>query len=234
MQASTPSIAPHTQTSEPPKLQKDLLSNQAADVLREYIAEGRLEPGARLVERQLAEMLGISRAPVRDALMQLEREGLVVSNGGGRRVITLDPRDLFELFMVRLALEKLAVELAMDNTSQNDGTELSARLEDMRRAYAARDIKSFRDSDIALHRTIWTQAGNRRLLMALENLIGPLYLSMFNSRNALRYAWDSIMQEHEDLMRCVQSGDKEAAIESVERHLRGSFDHLTRSFGDFD
>ncbi len=114
------SIAPMLTISAdlPVKLERTLLKSQVADLLRSQIINGHIPPGTPLVERGLAEALRISRVPVRDALLELEKEGLVVCTATNRRsVIRLSKRDIHELYEVRLQLEVLAVEQAARNTS---------------------------------------------------------------------------------------------------------------------
>ncbi len=92
------------------------LKDQVNDLLRDMIISGRFPPGTKLIEREIADYLGVSRAPVRDALLQLEKGRLWLSiNRNGRYVIELSERDIRELYQVRNALEKLAVELATQN-----------------------------------------------------------------------------------------------------------------------
>ena len=76
------------------KLDRTSLKNQSTELLRNAIVSGRIPPGTKLVERELADLLGMSRMPARDALMDLEREGLVVSKSNGRYVIELSKEDV--------------------------------------------------------------------------------------------------------------------------------------------
>jgi DNA-binding GntR family transcriptional regulator len=200
-----------------PKLVRNSLKEQTIDRLRDDIVRARIPPGTALVEREVAEELAISRAPVRDALMELEREGLVESRGNRRYVIQLCEEDVRELYQVRRALETLAVRLATRNTCPENCAALLAGVRVMREAVANRDIADHVGADMQMHRLIWEQAENRHLFRMLTSMFGPIL--MFVSNNAEAYDWGETLTLHEDLVACVNSGDEEAAVESIERHI---------------
>lgn len=205
---------------ETPKLKRTFLKDQVVDLLRDRMIYGDIEPGARLSEKHLANTLGVSRMPVRDALLELEREGLVVSTPGGRRLVELTERDVIDLYTVRLALEGTAVELAAHHRSKENQDALLARLEQMRDAVGAADAGSYVRSDIEIHRLIWTQAENEYLLKALDSIMSPLL--MFQARAAERFDWNETLQLHEDLVGCIGAGNVPAAQRSIELHLQNS------------
>src|SRR3954464_8265038 len=110
------------------RLDRNSLKDQSTELLRTYIIGGRIPPGTKLAERELADLLGISRMPARDALMDLEREGLVVSKPNGRYVIEVSQQDVQNLLQVRLELERLAVTLAAQHTSSANRAALETNL----------------------------------------------------------------------------------------------------------
>ena len=114
------------------RLGRVFLKDQVNELLRDMIISGRFPPGTKLIEREVADNLGVSRAPVRDALLQLEREGLLVSKPNGRYVIELTEHDIRELYQVRNALEKLAVELVTQNIRGEQVVKLQHVLTDMK------------------------------------------------------------------------------------------------------
>ena len=201
-------------------LERTSLSEQATDILRDRIINGLLRPGTRLVERRLAKMLGVSGAPVREALIRLEKEGLVVSSGRTRHVVELSKRDVVELAELRTYLEKLAVDLAVRNTNEENRAQLLSKLEELRQACVAGDAATARRRDMELHRLIWKQSGNHHLLNALTNIaspsfmLGPVFLGV-------EMYLDQWMSEHEELAHAVVSGDRATAIKNIEEHLRG-------------
>lgn len=210
------------------KLQRLNLKDQAADVLRDQIISGQIPTGSKLVEREVADLLGISRAPARDALMQLEKEGLVISKSDARYVIELTERDIRELHAVRLVLERLAVELATRNTNPRNRAAQLATLKLMAEAITNRDRAAFARADVEGHTLIWEQADNIHLKNTLHSMIGPIFMFMANS--AEFYDWEETYDLHRDLVECINSGDLAAAQSSIERHLQNSCE---RSVGVF-
>lgn len=202
------------------KLLRVSLKDQAADVLRDQIISGEILPGSKLVEREVAELLGISRAPARDALMQLEKEGLVVSKLDARYVIELTERDIRELHAIRLVLERLAVDLAAQNTNARNRAAQNAMLKKMEDSIANRDAGAFARADVEGHTLVWEQAGNLHLKNTLHSMIGPIFMFMANS--AEYYDWNETLELHRDLVKCINAGDREAAQASIERHLQNS------------
>jgi len=199
------------------KVERSLLKDQVADLLHDRILTGDLQQGTKVVERELAELLGVSRVPVRDALMQLEAEGLVVSRPSGRYVIELTKRDVRELYQIRVVLEKLAVSLVIEKNSPEDCEVLVERLEDMRRAVVQQDTPAYVRCDVEIHRQIWDLSDNHHLKRIFDSMIGPIFI--FISDHARVYDWGVTLSLHEDLVSSILAGDVEAAYESVERHM---------------
>ncbi len=209
-----------------PRLARSLLKDQTIELLRDYIVSGRVPPGTKLVEREVAELLGVSRAPVRDALMELENEGLIVTRSNGRYVIELTEQDVRELYQVRLALERLAVQLASERRSAENCEHLTQALVDMREAIARHDRSGHVDADVEMHRLIWRQSGNKHLLRMLSSMIGPVF--MFVANNADAYDWQETLCLHEDLTECINAGNAPAAVQSIERHLDNALQRSLR------
>lgn len=211
------------------KVERTLLKSQVVELLRAQIVFGRLPPGTSLVERELAEALRISRVPVRDALQELEKEGLVVSTATNRRsVIRLGERDIRELYAVRLRLEELAVELAARSSTPAQQSELTGALAAMERALVNHDVVAFPRADVDLHRTLWRLAGNRHLEKLLQAMAGQLF--MFASMHTQLFDWEEAVDLHRDLVAQVNAGDPAAARASIGRHMQNSLDRALRSF----
>ncbi len=210
------------------KLQRLSLKDQAADILRDRIICGQIPTGTKLVEREVADLLGVSRAPARDALMQLEKEGLVVSKLDARYVIELTERDIRELHAVRLELERLAIDLATQNTNSAYKVAQNQTLKLMEDAIKSGDNIAFARADVKGHTLIWEQSQNAHLKNTLHSMIGPIFMFMANS--AELYNWEETFELHTDLVRCINLGDCEAARASIERHMKNSCE---RSLGVF-
>jgi DNA-binding GntR family transcriptional regulator len=198
-------------------LERNLLVDRITGLLWDHIVHGRIRPGTRLVERQLADELGISRVPVREALIQLEKEGLIVSRPNGRYVIELSEGKINKLYAVRRVLERLAVELATQNTSPEYANALENKMQEMREAVARQDLSAFTRNDFEIHSSIWRQANNPYLLDVLRTLTGPIY--MFIADNAAQFGWEETLELHENLINCINSGNTQAAIDAIGLHM---------------
>jgi len=210
-------------------LQRTLLKAQIVERLRSRIIYGQIAPGTALVERELAEALHCSRLPVREALLELEKEGLVVSTASNRRcVIELTARDIVELYEVRLRLETLAVERAAQHSSPANQAQLNAALSAMAHAYRDHDATAFPRADVNLHLTIWRQAENRHLLNLLQTMAGQLF--MFAAKHTQLYAWEEVVDLHRDLVARINVGDVAAASSSIAHHMQNSLDRALRAF----
>jgi DNA-binding GntR family transcriptional regulator len=221
------------------QLDRSSLKDQSTELLRSYIVGGRIPPGTKLVERELAELLGVSRMPARDALMDLEREGLVISRPNGRYVIDPDRAVVQQLFQVRMALESLAVEQATRNASPENCTALQLSLERMRAAIQRNDRDAYVQSDLAAHQLIWEQAANPYLVKMLNSILGPIFM-FISSHTEYQPDWNETLQLHEELTRYICAGQVEHAVQSIRAQLVNSlrlslqvFDRNESPSGDY-
>lgn len=149
------------------------LAQTAASRLRSEIVSGELPSGSRLAEAAVAQRLGVSRVPVREALVLLEREGLVEFTPTGRACVKeLSPRDFEELYVLRLALEPVASRLAAPSLKADPGR-LEKNLAATRRARSLREVTTL---DLEFHEIILEASGHRRLLTLWRALRGELEL----------------------------------------------------------
>jgi DNA-binding GntR family transcriptional regulator len=193
--------------------------------LRGEILSGRTDPGERLVEEQLTRRLGISRAPLREALRLLAEQGLVEHvPRRGVRVATLSDRDVQELYAIRDLLERHAVESALPVTEADLG-ELGSALESMRLAAAADDRLEVAHAHRCFHVAVVGLGGNRQLTALYESILVKLQLYMaINLRREAELAQPSDgVHRHERLLEAVRAGD-------VERLLATLADHGARSY----
>jgi|HigsolmetaAR202D_1030399.scaffolds.fasta_scaffold00538_24 Transcriptional regulators len=210
-------------------IKRTLLKVQIVELLRSRIIFGQIPPGTPLVERELAEMLHCSRLPVREALQELEKEGLVTSTNGNRRyVIELTAKDIVELYEVRLRLELLAVELAARNTNPEHQAQLNQALAAMEEAYRSHDDSAFPRADVNLHLAIWQQAGNSHLNKLLQSMAGQLF--MFAAKHSQIFAWEEVVDLHRDLIEHINAGDVANACKSIERHTQNSLERALKAF----
>lgn len=204
------------------KLERNLLKDLAADALRDYISTGQIPEGTKLTERELSQMLGISRMPVHDALLILETEGLIERRQGARYVITLSEDDVRDLHIARKALEKEAVILAANNINPENRSQLLARLDDFEKAMAAGERHLTAKYDMALHHVVWQQANNKYILELLQSLMGVIFIinDRLKVRN-IKFALDPD-NEHRKIVESVIRGDAVGAGALMQVHLESS------------
>lgn len=211
------------------RLERNSLKEQSTELLRNYIISGRIPPGTKLAERELADLLGVSRMPARDALMDLEREGLVVSRPNGRYVIELHAEAIEQLFEIRLVLERLAVRAAATNHSAQNCADLRANLAQMADAIAHNDRNGYARADLEAHQLIWHQANNPYLLKMLNSIVGPIFM-FIASQPDFQTNWQETLQLHQDLADAICAGDVERAVRSIEAQMQNSIDLSYRVF----
>lgn len=212
-----------------PIVERTSLKDQTTDLLREMIVSGKIKPGSRVTERDVADWLNISRMPAREALMALERQGLIETKSGGRFVIELDEQDIRHLYQLRISLEKLAVELTIGNISQANLDILEAKLAEMRLAIAVGDVPKYTASDLDMHQLIWQQAGNPYLFAMLSSMIGPIFMFIASQARMIE-DWHESLRLHEQLVGMIAAKDLPAAIQSIELHIRHSLDLSLTAF----
>lgn len=217
---------------KPFSVKRSLLKDQITDLLRESILIGKIPQGTRMIERDIAEMLGVSRVPVRDALLLLEAEGLIETTSIGRQVIILSEEDIIQLNMVRKSLEKLAVSLFIEHASKDHLREVEELLGKMTKAYQQRDVIAFVATDIAAHRFIWHHTGNYHLERILNSLEGPI--SIVVSNHATKFDWKKTMSLHEDLVQCLIKRDQESALHSMDEHMKDSLERSLMNIREYE
>ena len=199
-----------------------------ADRLREEILDGRLAAGARLVETELATRFGVSRGPVRDALADLSRAGLVLDMPRrGTFVASLREQDLAEVYEIRRALEEAAVRMAITRADADDLAEMDLLLAATEAAYHAGPLPAAWEADMAFHRIYCRMAGNDRLLALFDNLASQTVLLM---RTALAehasLAWTPPVAVHRHIADAIRARDVGAAVRAVADHYQYTEDRL--------
>ena len=212
-------------------LGRTLLSESAAETLRSYISSGRIPEGTKITEREISTLLGISRAPAREALKILESEGLVIVRPGGRRyVVTLTEKDVRDLHVLRCHLETLAVGLAAHAVGEEDRRTMSARMADLEKAAASGDPNEWTRGDLALHRSIWQASGNAYLLKILDSVLGAIFILADRDKTRRDRDVSLDLQHHRDLIELVSAGKAEQARDEMERHLTRSLHYTLETF----
>ena len=217
------------------RLDRSLLKDRAAEMLREYISGGQIPEGTKLTEREVSRLLGISRMPARDALMILESEGLVEARADGRYVIELSEKDVRDLLILRRTLEGLAARLAAEHLSAEgpcaEGRELlQARMAELAAAAEEGDLAACTRCDMALHEAIWRQADNPHLLRVLDAVLGAIFVLCDRVRVRSPFDAETVIAEHRQIVERIVGGDGEGAAQAMEAHLRSAHDASMRIF----
>lgn len=206
-------------------LSRTVLREQVTDLLLNRILDGEYEPGDRLVETRIARELGISQAPVREALRDLEQLGCIIHEPyRGCSVRRFSVEDLLEAFPVRSALEELAVGWAADRITDEELTQLEACIERMREAGRAGDAQTASRADVNFHSTI-VAASRNRVLAAQWRQLQPYprtFLSVMLPEQDLLVLAD----RHVPILEALRAREPEAAAESMRRHLEEAADKL--------
>jgi DNA-binding GntR family transcriptional regulator len=208
------------------------LGEDVAERLREAILNGELSPGQHLREEELGERLQVSRGPVRDAFVLLERDGLVRSSRHrGVSVVELTRNDLQEIYTLRSALEPLAITLAIQRGSTSDLADMDASVAEMSSAFSRRITE--RDAarlDVQFHDTIYQAAHHQRLWSAWEQIRLPTYWFLL-SRNVASPDWrDATVSGHADIARVIRTGDENLAAETIRAHITFAYERILQSY----
>lgn len=189
------------------------------NTLRQSILIGELKPGERLMEIHLANRLGVSRTPIREAIHKLEREGLVtITPRRGAEVAQITEKSMNDVLEVRQALDALCVELACDRITEEGTEALRKACDDFEQCVNTGDSKRIAQADVALHDIIVQATGNQRLIQLVNNLSEQMY------RYRFEYIKDSsqhqtLVNEHRIIYQSIVRKDKETAAAAARTHI---------------
>ncbi|MBE6093016.1 MAG: GntR family transcriptional regulator [Selenomonas ruminantium] len=198
------------------------LREVVCESLREAIRSGVLKPGERIMEIQLAEELGVSRTPVREAIRKLELEGYVVMMPRrGTYVASMSIRDINEIFEIRTALESLSNGLAADHITDDELEHLQRLLVIIGGYIKEGNIEKIVETDIEFHDLLYHAARNERLVGIISNLRDQL--TRFRTLS-MSYPGrlEETLEEHRLIVDAIASGDRKAASRAAERHMENS------------
>lgn len=211
---------------------KRSLAEDVVDRLREAIYKGQLAPSERLREEILASFLGLSRGPVREALAQLEREGLVIRHPNRSvTVARLSIEDLDEVYSLRLALEQLAVKNAIKGADAAYFDQMQAVVGQMQ-ACLERGITTQEAAhlDVRFHELIFEASQHRRLLSVWSTLRPQIHVFLL-SRNVVNQDFRAVLVAgHQELLDVIRLRDETRALEVLNRHLMASYERVLKSY----
>ncbi len=198
------------------------LCDEVTQRIREAIYQGVLPPDTPLVERDLAESLGVSRVPIREAIQTLVEEGMVKKYPRrGAFVYALSREEIEEIGSLRTVLEQFAVERVLSRWDRDKETRLRTLLEAMREAAQRGQVRQVSDLDAEFHRALWQMADHGMLLEVASGLYGRLRRFLYEVTGSLS---DSELQAHVDdhfqLLAALKSRDITVAQQAITQHIR--------------
>ncbi|HHY46211.1 MAG TPA: GntR family transcriptional regulator [Firmicutes bacterium] len=188
--------------------------------IRQLIISGELGPGCRIVERDVARELGVSRTPVREALKRLAAEGLLeIAPHKGAIVAKMSLRDLAEIMQIREALEGLACRLAVNDITEDHLNDLRKLIDEMREASETGDLYRYSSCNQRFHNVILNIAGNRRLMQMLELIKAQSVRERFKSLLNPGRSRQSL-NEHKAILDALEARDPDRAELVMRKHIQ--------------
>ncbi len=189
------------------------------NTLRQAILTGELKPGERLMEIHLANKLGVSRTPIREAIHKLELEGLVTMiPRRGAEVSQITEKSMQDVLEVRRALDALCAELACDRITDEELENLRLACVAFETAVRTKDTKKIAQADVALHDIIVCATGNQRLIQLVNNLSEQMYRYRFEYiKDADQH--ETLIAEHRIIYESLVAKDKQTAAAAAKTHI---------------
>jgi DNA-binding GntR family transcriptional regulator len=210
-------------------LERKSTSDRISDELRQMIIEGALMPGEQLGEARIAEQLGVSRAPVREALQQLVQQKLLVAaRNKGVTVVTFSASDIWEIYDARCAIESHAAARIVEGGPGARARAADAMrmvLDKLRAAVKRGDPRQISAADLDFHMTLVAAAGNSRLVDAYS-ILSAQTLTCINRLELALPSGEEVIDDHELLVDAVASGDRDATVKAINDHLSVAASHL--------
>jgi DNA-binding GntR family transcriptional regulator len=202
------------------------LKENVTGVLRQLIVDGTLAPGTEFNQAQIAERLGISRGPIREALGQLEQEGLIENTPyKGVLVTEVTRRYVEELYSVRAALETLALARFMERKSRADLERLHQIVAEMRLAARLEEPMQLVELDLAFHEHI-LRAADHQLALKLWKVLEVGVRRSLHIRHKIYTFLDEVVGTHPTLVTAIENGDNELAVHLLYEHITESAAHI--------
>jgi DNA-binding GntR family transcriptional regulator len=224
--------SPHEGQAILQPLKREALRDQVVRAIRDAIIQGKLRPGEKVPEEDLAKQLTVSRTPIREAIRVLEGQGLVeVNPKRGTYIAMLDRGDAADGLAVRAALETLAVEEAIARLGEVDWSKFIGKLEEilqeMAQAVAANDAIRGVELDIEFHATLMEASRNRHLWRAWH-AIGIPFLVWSPERELYPSSPPDLVERHRQVLTAIQTYDPRISAEAIRLHLSRKLDDISR------
>src|SRR5215813_7754461 len=211
-------------------LKNRALSDDVFETLRDAIFSGRLKPGDPLREMHLAKELSVSQATVRDALVKLERFGLVVRVPNKETIVTRhSSQEVRERIAIRATLEEMAFLEAARRLNREDYVALEGKLRRISDSFKRKEYFDAAQFDLDFHRYIWRRSGNETLAEMLDYLTTPLFAFISILRSAGAGELKDVVAPHEDLLAALRSKKASRIRQAVREHIIGSYNGFLNS-----
>lgn len=189
------------------------------NTLRQAILTGELKPGERLMEIHLANRLGVSRTPIREAIRKLELEGLVTMiPRRGAEVAQITEKSMSDVLEVRRAMDALCAQLACERITEEALEHLKEACERFEQATRTKDVKKIAQADVELHDIILQATGNNRLIQLVNNLSEQMYRYRFEYIKDFSQH-ERLVEEHRIIYESLVRRDREQAARAAETHI---------------
>lgn len=194
------------------------LREKVTNDLRDAILNGHIAPGQRIKEMEIANQMGISRGPVREAIRHLEREGLLISYPYKETIVAdLNVEEVQQILLpIRYHIETFVLKRYAQQFDESFFSRLQLVIDRMKAAEKAGEFGQLVDLDIEFHETIIEQALERSVMMTWRSIVNQIRLHFAKN---LRYQQDTIAVDHQELLDCFKTKDPDSIHSAMQRHL---------------
>ncbi|GAA3409841.1 GntR family transcriptional regulator [Paenibacillus hodogayensis] len=213
-----------------PLFQRQNVSEELIKMIKKQILAGDLNPGDRIIESKLARQTGLSQSPIREALRQMQGEGIIkIVPNKGPSVVALEMKDIFEVYSIRSMLEGLAMRMAVHHATDEE-------IEDLERFYHSMEAKLHDDSveylleeSLQIHETIIRLSNHSRLHKMYQSI--TFQVALVNRMLGVRSSKAQEVEEHEELIVALKKRDPDEAEHIMRKHIYRSYCHFVERHG---
>jgi len=211
------------------KKEPKVIAQEVAADIKRAIANGMIKPGEKINETKIAKDMGISRSPVREALQELKKEGVVVSIPyKGTFVNLLGKKDIEDMYIIRGLLEAYAIEKVIENKNEKILRCLRKNVEDIEKDVEKKQLKELVSKDIEFHRNICIFSGNKKLIDIWEGFQTQIEV-LINLESGFYERFQLLAVEHRELLSLIIEGKVKQAQEKIKAHILQALDFLKES-----
>jgi GntR family transcriptional regulator, rspAB operon transcriptional repressor len=206
-----------------PQINRERASDSVYQILRDGILTQVFQPGERLNVKELADKLGVSQTPLKEAISRLAIEGLIdINPRSGTYVTSIDTDDIADTFEIRLALECLAAEKALGKMAQSDLNKMRALIAELEKPVRTDNERSLHEqTNVEFHNLIVELAGSRKLEEMYHSLNAHIQIArVHHSRQDWERRTEQEQEEHGEILRAFEARDPDRLINALRQHIR--------------